>query len=727
MSVYSPSLPCSEPLDEDGLLRLEDEEEDDGFLMTAGEGGRGGGYSQANGFGGADSSSPSGPFGRVMGEPGQGEFDSYVGISSKHAAAYQGPLISHEPQQEKGQGGRDRNSSSVTAASDDGRYGSPSEAFMAADKRLMTEHNPPSAFFSESLPATSLSVGKGNLDENTSRGVSLVGFSSPRSSSYRSQRNPGGGKASASLGASLNRASGGGRTAFMDFDGGAPMQVITGYETLCLESPTAGGSAGVSSAEAPGGGGGVRQRVGGDASSQSLRPEVYGHPRKWKGEEGGLMYEEEKQSTADTAFLSNGGDEEALADVSFGSPEVSPSAGKRRGFQSVPGDERHNRLQSYHTAAEEEEEDRFFSSSRDPPSVSSTSASNTLLPPPASPFLREKDLRGQSLSEGFRGIQEEDGNRAGTECSPGNSQSAEASAAECMYTSSPPPPSEELQHLASQGGEPSANEKKTSSSSLANPISRQKGLPRHTPTMTTTRQGRPAPSASAVSCEDPEYGGYDGPTGSDGSQRSTLLGGGGERESKREHRMSLLQKSEGGLLDGQRRGGGGGGYTSQKTAAPSFLLPFSLSLGGSSSDSSSLIQWREVLSIVANRLYYSKYTAYLYAFVFLVNAWVLVRCLTLSAVDLSVVVAEVFVTTMLLFEVLLRALVVVRRKEPRPPSHPCLCMTFLLPELTRDAPLTLHDRRPYSVRQLYRQTNPEEPTPLRPSVRFVSALKRPKP
>ncbi|KFH12456.1 putative transmembrane protein [Toxoplasma gondii VAND] len=74
----------------------------------------------------------------------------------------------------------------------------------------------------------------------------------------------------------------------------------------------------------------------------------------------------------------------------------------------------------------------------------------------------------------------------------------------------------------------------------------------------------------------------------------------------------------------------------------------------------SLVQWREALSIVANRLYYSRFTAYLYLFVFLLNAWVLLRCLTLSVVNVWVVAAEVFVTFMLLLEVSLRALVVGR-------------------------------------------------------------------
>ncbi|CBZ55900.1 conserved hypothetical protein [Neospora caninum Liverpool] len=75
---------------------------------------------------------------------------------------------------------------------------------------------------------------------------------------------------------------------------------------------------------------------------------------------------------------------------------------------------------------------------------------------------------------------------------------------------------------------------------------------------------------------------------------------------------------------------------------------------------SSLLPCREALQIVANRLYYSRFTAWLYLFVFLLNAWVLVRCLTLSVVDLWVVCAEVFVTLMLLLEVCLRALVVGR-------------------------------------------------------------------
>ncbi|PFH38307.1 hypothetical protein BESB_006480 [Besnoitia besnoiti] len=119
---------------------------------------------------------------------------------------------------------------------------------------------------------------------------------------------------------------------------------------------------------------------------------------------------------------------------------------------------------------------------------------------------------------------------------------------------------------------------------------------------------------------------------------------------------ALLEKSRAFGDEGARSPLGFSAATSGRVGGcgsfwPAFASPFV---------SSSLIHWREMLKIVANRLYYSRFTAYLYLFVFLVNAWVLVRCLTLSVVDFWVVAAEIFVTIMLVVEVCLRALVVGR-------------------------------------------------------------------
>lgn len=722
MSVYSPSLPCSDPLDDEGLLHLEDEEDEEeeggGFLISSGcgrgaerEGGIG--YSQASGLvaGSSHSSSLNQPFDRIMRETGEGEdasLSSYAGVYGKNfqqirAASQQaGPYL----HQEEGRG-------TIIGRDDEDAYGSHSNGVYTPDKKtVLTSGQSPSANYysneGSSSPSTLLVGAKGSLyDEKKSirggGGVSLLSPATPppASSSYRSQNNIGTKISSSFMKKSSGGAGGGRNSSFLDFDGGAPMQVITGYETLCMETLP---STSTTATEGRVKGGIVSTGIS-SASTSSVPPsEVYVHPRKgssdkWNRDEGGHTFEEEKQSTADTAFLSSGGrgdeeEEEGLIDVSFASPQISPSsADKQRGSQSVQGSERNVSLgQSYQMPREEEEEhdedgSHFFSSSCDSTSFSSSAK---LAPPPVSSFpfdrSREEDDDKKSLPDGFRGVQgESETQKARMTFSSGNGRISPrdpSSASECTYTSthspSSPSPSfrgpnvrqvatEELEHIASQGGE---SERQTSlKSSSTHTISllqtagasKSSGFDRHS-------KSYPFRSPSPASCEeDPEYG-YETQTGGNSRQQSSLLGGGDE-EGKKEPQRSLLQKTS--KTRGGEEGRQGKGFSILQKGGS--FLPFSLSFGGgggsfssdsfSSSSSPSLVQWKEVLSIVANRLYYSKYTAYLYAFVFIVNAWVLVRCLTLSAVDLPVVIAEVFVTTMLLFEVLLRALVVVRKRE----------------------------------------------------------------
>lgn len=58
--------------------------------------------------------------------------------------------------------------------------------------------------------------------------------------------------------------------------------------------------------------------------------------------------------------------------------------------------------------------------------------------------------------------------------------------------------------------------------------------------------------------------------------------------------------------------------------------------------------------------YYSRVMAYLYLGVLALNMWILIKCIMLSPIDAPLVLAESFVTLMLILEVSLRAVVMVR-------------------------------------------------------------------